>query len=185
MKLMRSLRRRKRIGLTRQINYSILQYTAFTEWALWPLSNQNQFLKQWILLNILVGLLGRGISPSQSHYLHRTAQHKKVDMYPCQETGLFLLWEICTQLCVCNVWSLTTTPTVAFMAWCLGTGTLLPLPFYLIVILPSTTVLRTVMPTIFGAVNSLHRAITSKLRYIILNNIISFIRVISVSFLSV
>jgi len=29
----------------------------------------------------LVGLLGQGISPSQGHYLHKTAQHRKMQTH--------------------------------------------------------------------------------------------------------
>jgi hypothetical protein len=33
----------------------------------------------------LVGLLGRGISPSQGRCIHRTQAYKKADIYPCLE----------------------------------------------------------------------------------------------------
>jgi len=36
----------------------------------------------------LVGLFGRGISPSQVHYLHRTAEQKNADTHPCLERDL-------------------------------------------------------------------------------------------------
>jgi hypothetical protein len=37
--------------------------------------------KLWSLLDMFVGLLWRGIGPSQGLYLHRTAQHKKMRAY--------------------------------------------------------------------------------------------------------
>jgi len=38
------------------------------------------------LFGQLVGLLGRGFSPTQGLYLHRTTQHRKnVDTHPCPE----------------------------------------------------------------------------------------------------
>jgi len=39
-------------------------------------------------LDILVGLLGRGIGPSQGLYLHRTAQHRKTLTYIHTSSGI-------------------------------------------------------------------------------------------------
>jgi hypothetical protein len=41
-----------------------------------------------LFLEILLGLLGRGISPSQGHYLHRTAQHRKLRTYIHASSGI-------------------------------------------------------------------------------------------------
>jgi len=36
----------------------------------------------------LVGLLGRGISPSQGHFLHRTSQHRKTRTHVHASSGI-------------------------------------------------------------------------------------------------
>jgi len=48
----------------------------------WPFQNQNfNFWNLWIYFRHLVGLLGRGISQTQSLYLHRTTQHSKTQTH--------------------------------------------------------------------------------------------------------
>jgi hypothetical protein len=43
------------------------------------------FLKLMNLFGQLVGLLGRGISPTQGLYLHRITKHRKTRTHPCLE----------------------------------------------------------------------------------------------------
>jgi hypothetical protein len=60
----------------------------FTDYILWPVPIQNQLLKLWILSDVLVVLLGRGIGPSKGLYLHRTAQHSKRKIYIDASSGI-------------------------------------------------------------------------------------------------
>jgi hypothetical protein len=48
------------------------------DWAFWPFPIQKLTSEIYeSVFGHLVGLFGRGINPSQGHYLHRTAQHRK------------------------------------------------------------------------------------------------------------
>jgi len=59
------------------LTFFVVVVVDFTSYALWPVKFLNQLLKLRILLDILVGLLGRGIGPSQGLYLYRIVQHRK------------------------------------------------------------------------------------------------------------
>jgi len=52
------------------------------DYALWPVPIQNLTSETYdSTFGHFVGLLRRGISPSQGLYLHRTAQHRKTRTY--------------------------------------------------------------------------------------------------------
>jgi hypothetical protein len=51
-------------------------------------NSEFNFWNLWIYFGHLVGLLGRGISPTQGLYLHRTAQHRKTQTHIHASSGI-------------------------------------------------------------------------------------------------
>jgi hypothetical protein len=59
------------------LSITLSSSSSLTDWASWPVPVQSLFSEIYVSIGQLVGLLGRGISPTQGLYLHRTTQHRK------------------------------------------------------------------------------------------------------------
>jgi hypothetical protein len=65
---------------------STLSQYASIVWCL--VKHRDNFTFTFTCFGHLVGLLGRGIGPSQGHYLHRTAQHRKMRTHIHASSGI-------------------------------------------------------------------------------------------------
>jgi hypothetical protein len=82
-------------------------------WPSWPVPIQNLTSETYeSIFTHLVGLLGQGIGPSQGHYLHRTAQHRKMQTHIHALSGIQThdpsVWEVNDQICLRprgHIWS--------------------------------------------------------------------------------